>query len=155
MIHIRKGTKEDIPELNKIDSFASQLNTYSGLNKIDPKYKQKKEEKSYYETFISGKKKWCLVAEKEKKIIGFVLFNIQEQEEFYQIKKVGYIDLLFVNKKERKKGVSKQLLAQTQTILKTEGINYCKLSVHTDNPAKQAWEKSGFKEYRVHMWKEI
>ena len=152
-MQVRKATKADIPKIKKIDAFGSQLNKYSGLNKLDPKYKPKG--KSYVGAFITGKKKWCYVAEEKKNIIGFILFNIEKQEPFFKIKEVGYIDLLFVDKKARGKGISKLLMEKANETFKKEGIKHLKLSVHSDNPAHDIWKKHGFKDYRIDMWKKL
>jgi len=149
---VRKAKKEDILKLKKIDTFENQLKVYSGIDELDSNFKSK-EEKSYYETFMSGKKKWCYVAEENKNILGFVLFNLKKKESYYKIKIVGYIDLLFVDKKARGKSISKLLMNKVYEILKESGINYIELSVHTDNPAHEVWKKYGFKDYKVNMWK--
>lgn len=154
-IKIRKATKKDILKLKKIDKFGFQLNRYSGLDKLDPKFKEKKGEKSYYEKFIYGKKKWCYVAEQDNNILGFILFNIEKRAKYFKIKKIGYIDLLFVNKKLRGKGISKSLMNKTYEIFGKEGIKYLKLSVHVDNVAHKVWKKHGFKDYRIDMWRKL
>lgn len=150
---IRKAKKEDVPKLRKIDTFGDQLNKYSDMDKLDINFKENKKEKSYYETFMYGKKKWCYVTEENKTILGFVLFNLKKREPYYKIKLAGYIDLLFVDKKARGKGISKLLMNKVKEILKKEKITHLELSVHTDNPAHQVWKKHGFKDYKVYMWK--
>jgi len=152
---IRKAKKEDISKLKKIDTFGDQLNQYSALDKLDPNFKENKKEKSYYETFMLGKKKWCYIAEENNDILGFILFNLKKRESYYKIKTVGYIDLLFVDKKARGKGISKLLMEKVYEILKKENIEYLELSVHTDNPAYEVWKKHGFKDYKVNMWKKL
>jgi len=151
---VRKATKKDIPSLEKIDSFGNQLNKYSGLDRLDPEYTEEGD-RSYYGGFISGKKKWCLLSEESGNILGFILFEVKKRAEYFKIKKVGRIELLFVHKDARKKGVSKLLMEKAREILKKEKIKYLELSVHCDNPARRVWEKHGFKEYRVDMWKRL
>ncbi|MBL7147352.1 MAG: hypothetical protein ISS82_00825 [Nanoarchaeota archaeon] len=63
---IRKAKKEDVSKLKKIDTFGNQLGTYSGIDKLDPNFKSKKEEKSYYETFMFDKKSGVILQKKTK-----------------------------------------------------------------------------------------
>ena len=154
MVRIRKAKRSDVPFLEKLDLFGNQLNRYSGLDRLDPNIKEEPGKKSYYEKFILGKKKWCLVAE-EDKILGFILFNIEKRPSYFKVKEVGYIDLLYVDKKARAQGISKLLMKKAREILKAENIKHLKLSVHSDNPAKKVWEKYGFKEYSVDIWRRL
>lgn len=155
MIIIRKAKKTDIPEIEKLDKFGRQLNSYSGLDKLDLQVKEEPG-KTYYDKFLRGQKKWMYVAESDAKISGFILFNIEKREIYFKIKKIGYIDLVYVDNKKRGKGISKMLLEKAKDILKEEGIKYVKLSVHSDNfTARKAWKKQGFKEYRIDMFKKL
>ena len=154
-IKIRKAVKKDVPILEKLDKFGLQLDKYSGLDKLDKNAKEKKGEKNYYEKFICGKKKWCYVAEENKKITGFILFDIEKRAEYFKIKKAGHIDLLFVDKKARGKGISRLLMKKTTDVLRKEGIEYLRLSVHSDNPAHEVWKKHGFRDYKIDMWRKI
>lgn len=154
-VKIRKATKEDIPILEKIDKFGLQLNKYSGIDKLDKNFKEKKEHKNYYWKFIYGKKKWCYVAEENKKIVGFILFNVEKRAEYFRIKKAGYIDLLFIDKKSRGRGISRLLMQKATEVFRKEGIEYLRLSVHSDNPAHEIWKKLGFRDFRNEMWKKI
>ena len=152
---VRKAGIGDVPGIRRIDRFGRQLNTYRGLDKLDSRYKSGKSKKSYYGKFINGKKKWCYIAEENGKIIGFILFKIEKREPYFRIKKVGYIDLLFVDKKARGKNASKLLLKKAYEVFRKEKIRYLKLSVHSDNPALKMWKKSGFRDYRIDMFRRI
>ncbi|MBD3310047.1 GNAT family N-acetyltransferase [Candidatus Woesearchaeota archaeon] len=152
---IRKAGKHDNRQIKKIDTFGKQLNSFRGLDKIYLNYKPKKGARSYYERFIHGRKKWCYVADEDGKILGFVLFNIEKRQGWYRIQRIGYIDLLVVEKKARKKGIATRLLDKAVNIFRDEGIRYLKLSTHMENPAHEFWKKKGFRDYRIDMWKKI
>ena len=155
-VEIRKAKREDIPNIKKIDSFGRILNSCSPLDRLGPKNKPEKGEKSYYEKFILGKNKWCYVAEGKDGIVGFILFNIEDREQYWAVKRIGYLDLIFVDKKARCKGISKILMEKAFEVLKQRKIDYIKLSVQTENgPAINIWKKFGFKEFRVDMYKRI
>ncbi len=156
-ITIRKAKKEDVQRIRKIDTFEKEiLNNCSPLDKLDPKYKPKKGEKNYYEKFILGKNKWCYIAESNGKLLGYILFNIKKREPYWKIKKVGYLDLIMIDKKMRGKGISKLLFKKAHEIFKEKKLGYVKLTVQTDNDfAHKIWKKFGFKDFRVDMYKKI
>lgn len=153
---IRKAKKSDESGIRNIDNFYKSMNRFIGIDMLDPRFKEVKEAKSYYMNFITGKKKWCYIVEEKDKIVGFILFNIKKREPYYKIKKVGYIDLVFVDSRYRGKGVSKLLMDKAHEIFMDEGIDYMELSVHVSNPiAYKAWKRHGFKDYRVEMFKKL
>ncbi|MBS3175935.1 GNAT family N-acetyltransferase [Candidatus Woesearchaeota archaeon] len=157
VIKIGKANKGDIQRIRKIDNFGEEiLSNCSPLDKLDPKYKLKKGEKNYYEKFILGKNKWCYIAESEGKLLGYILFNIEKREPYWKIKKVGYLDLIVIDKKERGKGISKLLFKKAYEIFKEKKLEYAKLSVQTDNDfAHKIWKKFGFKDFRVDMYRQL
>ena len=156
-IIIRKAKKDDVQRIRKIDTFEKEiLNNCSPLDKLDPKYKPKKGEKNYYEKFILGKNKWCYIAESKGKLLGYILFNIENREPYWEIKKVGYLDLIVIDKKMRKKGISKLLFKKAHEIFKEKKLRYVKLTVQTDNDfAHKIWKRFEFKDFRVDMYKKI
>ena len=156
MTIIRKATPKDMPRIKKIDDFSKILKTCSPLDHLDSKHKPKKGERDYFEKVIYGRNKWAYVAEDNKKIVGFILFNIENREPYWKIKKVGYIDLIFIVKAFRKKGISKLFMDKAYEIFKEKGLKYVKLTVQTDNkPAHNVWKKYGFKEFRTDLYKEL
>jgi len=158
---IRKATKFDVPKIEKMDSFGDEILSHcSPLDKLDPNRKPTKGRKNYYEQFILGRNKWCYVAENNNQhsnqLIGFILFNIEQRPKYWNIKKIGYIDLIVISKKVRGRGISRLLFQKAYDIFKTKKIEYVKLSVQTDNLiAHNIWKKFGYKEFRVDMYKKI
>ena len=153
---IRKAKKEDVARIKKLDYFDEILKKCSPLDKLDTKYKPKKGEKDYYEKFVSGRNKWCYVAEDRKKLVGFVTFNLEKRDLWWKVKKVGYIDLIVIDKKYCGKGISKLSLNKVYQIFKEKKLDYIKLSVQKDNPkAHKIWTKQGFKDFKIDMYKKI
>lgn len=154
MVTIREAKKKDVYGMGKIDKFANQLNSYSGVDALKLG-NESEEDYSYYLDFIISKDKWCYIAEENNEILGFVLFNIKNRESYYQIKKLGYVDLLYITEKARGKGIAKILMAKVEEVFKNSGIKIIELSVHSDNAACQIWRKFGFKDYKINMYKEL
>ncbi|MBW3004001.1 GNAT family N-acetyltransferase [Candidatus Woesearchaeota archaeon] len=152
---IRNASLEDIPGIKKIDRFGDMLAKFGPLDRLDSSYKKPKQKKGYFEEHITGKRKWVLVAEEDGKIVGFQVFSVKKREPFYKVKEVGYLDLMFIEKKYRGRGISRMLIDEACRTLKKAGVKYCELSVHSDNPAKDIWKKFGYKDYVIKMWKKL
>lgn len=78
-IRIRKATKADAPKIRKIDTFGRQLNSYSGMDKLDSSYKLKRGEKTYYEYSFTAKRNGVMWQKRVTKLRGL----------FYLILKTG------------------------------------------------------------------
>ncbi|PIN69364.1 hypothetical protein COV93_05815 [Candidatus Woesearchaeota archaeon CG11_big_fil_rev_8_21_14_0_20_43_8] len=150
---IRKATESDVAAIGKLNLFGEILRRCSPLDQLDPAFE---DEVGYYRDFIDSEDKWCYVAEHGGELAGFVLFNVERRESFWEIKKVGYIDLIYVDERHRKKGISKLLLEKAYEQFRKNGLRYVKLSVQTKNPdANAVWQKHGYKEFLKHMYKMI
>lgn len=155
-IVIRKAKVKDVPSIKKIDTFREILARCSPLDRLGPKSKPPKGARSFYENFIYGKDKWCYVAEKDNRILGFILFYIEKRERWWEVKYAGYIDLIIIDKHARGKGISKLLLKKAYEIFRKKKLKYVRLSVQTGNKKAYAvWKKLGFKEHRVDMWRRL
>lgn len=153
MVSVRKARLRDVPALRRVDSFGEQLEGYSGLDALD--IAADDDGGGYYRSFIRGKNKWCYLAEIDGAVVGFILFNVERRPAYFKVREVGYIDLLFVAENARGKGVSKALMEAATDVLEKAGMKYLKLSVHVDNPAHGFWQKLGFEDYRVDMWRGV
>ena len=154
-IVIRPARKTDMQTLVKIDTFGKQLNSYRGLDKLDPEYKKANGSVAYFEKYRLEKDKWCYVAQDNRAIVGFILFAIEKRPDYFKIKRVGYLDLVFVIPRARGRGIARMLISDATRVLKAKGMRDLKLSVHSDNAAQHAWKELGFNEYRIDMWKTI
>ncbi|MFW5746576.1 MAG: GNAT family N-acetyltransferase [Nanoarchaeota archaeon] len=80
---------------------------------------------------------------------------MKEREHYYKVQRVGYIDLACVRQDMRGKGIGARLIKEAEQILSDQDIDYCTLSVHSKNIARDVWTRLGFEEYRVDMYKKI
>lgn len=152
---IRKATKKDVQGIKEKNQFGQILERCSPLDHLDQAFTPKNE-KDYYLKFITSKNKWCYLAEEDNKIVGFILFNLEKRDHFWRVKAVGYVDLVFVVKDYRKKGIGKLLLNKAYQIFKEKKIDYVKLSCQLGNmSAHKVWKHLGFKDYRVDMYKKL
>lgn len=154
---IRKAKKSDIEDIIRL---ADQLRkTEAPLDKtknikedsyLSDVYREKELK------YISSRKKIFLVAENDKKIIGYVNGYIVENSDIYYRDPVAYLDCLCVDKVSRKQGVGKKLIDEFSSIVKKKGAKYVKLNAFENNtPAVNLYKKEGFEEYSIYYMKKI
>ncbi len=103
-----------------------------GLNNLD-------DSKEGIERFLKRNPDTCFVAEYENNIIGVIIAGNDGRR--------GYIYHTAVNPEYRNKGIATQLVENTVTALKNQGINKVALVVFEKNEIGNAfWEKIGFTE---------
>ena len=81
------------------------------------------------------------------KLSGFIETSIRKQLQGYQTSPVGYIESLYVDPTNRRKGIARQLVAFSEKWVKSQNYNH--LFVDTDPKhadAIQFYKSVGFKE---------
>lgn len=72
------------------------------------------------------------------------------------IKRIGQIDLCWVEPGHREKGMARQLCAEVESWFKERGIKYIDLQYLVGNiEAEKSWTNLGYKPYRISARKEI
>lgn len=141
MIKIRLANKKDIPEVYKLGKILSEL---SFSNKF-PFH-----ERTELKEFVKNRKENIfLVAEDNKKVIGFVFAKILAHGSG------GWcmLDNLAVDNKFRNHGVGSLLLNEIYRVIKERKIYYVQIleEIHHKRTRK-FWRDKGFKEERVFIW---
>ncbi len=154
---IRKAKKSDIDDIIRL---ADQLRkTEAPLDKTKNIKEDSYLSDIYREKelkYISSRKKIFLVAEIDKKIIGYVNGYIVENPDIYYREPVAYLDCLCVDKVSRKQGIGKKLIDEFSSIVKKKGAKYVKLNAFENNtPAVNLYKKEGFEEYSIYYMKKI
>lgn len=148
-MEIRKATLKDIKQM--IDCALSLLKYHYDF---DPYFAPVKNVKDVYQKFfkrcIYSNKRHLLVAEENKKIIGYALGELGSRPPVFKIRKIGFINDVFVERKFRKLGIAKQFLLELYKWFKSKKLEYIELTVHVKNEiGKKAWTKYGFEDYMV------
>lgn len=87
-----------------------------------------------------------LVAKINDEIVGFVIMQLDSQDSRF----FGHIITLNVASNFRRKGVAQRLLNEVEKILKSRGINECRLEVRQDNLAAiKLYKQLGYREFGV------
>jgi ribosomal-protein-alanine N-acetyltransferase len=125
---IQKAKAEDLETLYQIEKKCFTIEAFD-INHI--------------ETLLHAPNSVTLVALAEKKIVGFIIGLILEEEK----EKLGYIITLDVLPKYRRKRVGHRLLEEVERIFREKAVKNCYLEVRIDNIAALGlYAKHGYKQ---------
>lgn len=136
------------------------------LARINPLRKKRLEEKVIKESFdywmevIRTHQGLILLAEKEGKIVGYVVGyvekpNIEKTLEFFP-SKIGRIEDLFVATDYRHQGVGSRLIEEMESYLQKNQCQYINLGVLNRNPmAHNLYTRLGYQDEYIEMLKKI
>jgi len=139
-----------LKDLPKLSEFGVELLKFHV--KFDPYFTPDKNAKNTYSKFFkkciySGNKN-LLVAEKNRSIVGYALGEIRKRPPVFKLKKIGFVNDMYVKKNFRRQGIARLFLDELFSWFKSKKLNHVELHVHAENEiGKIAWAKYGFKEY--------
>lgn len=159
-LKIEKAKKEDISEI--VNIYLEFIKTHKNLKEFwlpDLKIKKlkrynellklKKIKIWLYKTLlkeIKRKDEFHFVGKINKKVVGYINFCIKKNDDWYKIKKYGFIYDICILKKYRKKRIMKKLVKHAESELKKRKIDYILLNtIITNKIATLAWEKLNYK----------
>ena len=156
MINYRKYTENDL------DYIVSKQNLLSLHHQQYDKeyYKQsansKQEFKNYILKRISADDFNVIIAESNEGIIGYVMGWIKSRPPIYDIKKIGYLSNIFVDKEIRNAGVGKNLFTELEKWFKDKGVNYIEIkSDARNNDTIKKFRNYGFENLSISFYKKI
>ncbi len=154
---IRKAKLKDI---NRVTEYGVTL--LKQHHAFDPYFAPAKNVNEVYQKFfkscIYAKNRLLLVAEENKKIVGYAIGEISSRPPVFKIRKIGFISDVFVEKNFRKLGIAKLFLVELKKWFINKNLKHIELTVHVKNEiGKMAWAKYGLEDYiikkRVEMGK--
>ncbi|MFX0134634.1 MAG: GNAT family N-acetyltransferase [Candidatus Hodarchaeota archaeon] len=142
---------ESIKEIT-YDNYANRL-------LFDPKFSEQKIRKLYSkwaENCCKGRSDKIFVAERENKCVGFIACNILKSPSEIFDKKIGFIDLIIVDRYSQGLGIGYALLYAALNWF-SNMVDIVELGVRVDNyPALNMYQKAGFKvissNFTLHKW---
>ncbi len=151
MIKIRYLTKkdelDDLIHLSKefFKEYDQHHPDFFKISKIDDN-----DVKSYFKKTLGRVAEKTVVALDGDKIVAYITFSIKERLPLYQLKRVGHISGLMVDKKYRRLGIAKKLLDFSKDWFKRKGIKYSYLETSSQNHgAIKFYSKNNFQNLRV------
>jgi len=146
-IKIRKATLKDLEEIKKLNQ---ELFNYDFKfdKTLDLEWPSKN--KDYYKKRITGKDSITLIAEDEKKIVGYLIGVIVEGEGYRNIKKIAELENMFISENYRRKGIGKSLIINFINWAKGENVKKIKVVASAkNNCAIELYKKSGFSDHNL------
>lgn len=155
---INKPDQKDIPALINLWREQYQLH-----NDIDPVYyvpnssNQDKVFEKYIKKAIINDSPNILVARDNDKMIGFITFDIEENNYIdTNIKKFGEIIEIFVKKEYRKKGVGTKLIQKAEKFFINQEIKDVKIASSSFNDnASKFYDKNGYISRQILFFKRV
>lgn len=161
-IIIRKATLKDLKSIWEIEKQSRQLHKkvtdkkYQILTKSDVK---KKDEVNFIKDLkenLKDKKVIFLVAEFDKKVIGWTWSKFGIWRWSNKPLKMLWLEDIGVSIKYRNQGIGKKLLNATENMARGKGIKYSYLTVWLKNkPAYNFYKKNKFNDFAIEMVKEL
>jgi len=148
-IIVRKAKLADVPGIVsiavKLMKYHVRLDGYFALvDNVENVYL------AYFRKCIKSSRKIILVAEYDKKIVGYVLGDIALRSPVYKIKRIGILSDMYVLESFRGKGIARLLLQMLFKWFKSKNISNVELSVHSGNVLGiSVWDKCGFKGFMI------
>jgi ribosomal protein S18 acetylase RimI-like enzyme len=111
--------------------------------------------KNYFQKFIGSENKIAYVAIINNKIIGYITLYIYDQPNYWNIKKIGDISGLMVNKHYRHNGIGTELVMKAIEYFKHKNIKYYTVFTSINNfDGISLYKKCGFKQLYTTLYGE-
>ena len=155
MIKIRPAKIKEAREIAKLN-----VELMKHHLQYDELYKIKKNaadiSEKWYKKSPRSSRSLLLVAEIDKKIVGYISANIRKRPPIYLVEEWGGINGIYVQFEYRHMGIGKMFIEAAFNWFKKKEVKYIDLDVDTNNEvAKMLWKKYKFKEYWKKMYRKI
>ena len=148
-MEIRKANQQDIEQITNYGLILlkqhSDLDPYfTPIKSVDKVYRK------FLESCLNSDYKLLLVAERDGKLMGYAVGEIQSRSQIFQITENGYINDVFVEEEYRKQGIANRFLKELKEWFKSKNIKYVELTVHAKNSiGKKTWARFGFDAFEI------
>lgn len=162
-IVIRRAGLKDVPEImemwKELDRDHSQH-----IVKKDGRLKEIEEKKrnayvisrKWIEKHIRSKNSMVSLAYFDGRAAGYSIVSIKNHIPIFKIRKIGNVDILFVRRELRGKGIASKFKKEAFKWFRERGVKYVSLQVFKQNYyAKNIYKKWGFFDGKVEMWCKI
>lgn len=132
-----------IAEHHQRDRYYKPFSKYRGLKK-------------YILDSLKDKNKLTLVVKNKNGVVAYLVAAIEEAPFYSSEKDIGVIADAAVNKVYRRRGILTMMFKYAEEWFRRQGIKYLELSVNSKNQtAIAAWQKLGFRVYKLRMRKKL
>jgi ribosomal protein S18 acetylase RimI-like enzyme len=153
MIVVRSLTsRDDISDLLKLTKeFYKEYELHHGIWEIEKM--ETRIIRNFFHSAVKNKDENAFVALDGKRMVGYVLLEVEKRKPpVYKIKNAGYISLLMVDKRYRKRGIADRLMKMAKIWLKKKGVRFVYLETAILNKkAMRFYSRNGFEPLQVQL----
>jgi ribosomal protein S18 acetylase RimI-like enzyme len=154
-INIREAILDDVPQMAFL--WQKLMKFHDGHNPLfqarEDSYKTVPEMLSKR---IQSENQFALVAEKEKEMVGMIMFRIEDLPPTLPFKKRGYIAETYIEDNYRDNGLGEAMVQRVLTFFKSEKCGISELQVSVQNQrGLEFWQRMGFVEGTIHMMRKL
>jgi len=151
---IRDATNRDLGSLAKLGYQLSKYEAHCDTH-LKIRISTIRQKKLEFTKKLKRKNVKILVVEFDGSLIGYCIGSIEKAPQYFDIKKIGYVNSCFVDDKFRGQSIGKQLISSLILWFKNKRINVIELGVLHANISATVWRKMGFQDYYIKMRKLI
>src|SRR3989344_1973139 len=116
---------------------------------------QAEDERKYLNN-LDNKNNYLVISKLDKILVGCGLAKIEKASKWNKYNKQGYLGMLYIDKKYRRKGIAIALQNNRINWLHSKGIKYLTCTVLSHNtPIINLLNKQGFNPHSIIMYKEL
>lgn len=79
---------------------------------------------AYFSRFLEKDSRAAFVARRDGRILGYVTVKIQTQPAYWEVRRVGHISGLMVDREVRREGIGTRLLERARRYFREQGVTY-------------------------------
>jgi ribosomal protein S18 acetylase RimI-like enzyme len=99
----------------------------------------------YFTSFCDQDTRAAFIAVAGEQVVGYITAYVKDQADYWQIKQVGDISGLMVQKDYRHQGIAKRLLLKAKGFFEAKGLKYCIVFTAAENRgALDFYQQNGF-----------
>eukprot|EP00123_Amoebidium_parasiticum_P016290 comp23374_c0_seq1/m.38674 comp23374_c0_seq1/g.38674 ORF comp23374_c0_seq1/g.38674 comp23374_c0_seq1/m.38674 type:complete len:510 (-) comp23374_c0_seq1:434-1963(-) len=142
-VKIREMEIDDLHRVYELGESVYDANLFPSLYRIWSEHE-------VVEWFV-GDKENCLVAEMDKKVVGFCLGNVIEKKR--SAWRYGYLVWMGIDASTQGTGIGKKLFTAFHDLMVERGVRIIVCDTQADNvPARRFFEKQGFGNIELHLY---
>ncbi len=149
-MRIRKAKREDFEDYYKLKK--EEEKEYPEIIQEKVPTLSKREYKKDFDEIFSSRNNLLIIIEEKESMVGFLYGRMYRSRKNSK----GYIEVIFISKEFRRKGLARNLIRRFTEILKGKRYNKIQLSVNQKNiGAVKLYKRLGFKILKYEMEKSL
>ena len=153
---IRKAKQTDIPKLLKLWYKLMLFHRKKSSSSLDLSNDSDVKWLAWVKKWMRSPDGLVLIAQENKRIVGYSLNHIKANVKIYKLKKLGHMCDLYVETEYRKKCIASAFKKEVFAWFKKKKMEYASIAVHSINPqAHKIYKKWGFRDQHIEMRKKL